>query len=202
MTDPRDEPRRSGPIDGAPRDRSESAAYLEGDERIFRELDGWIRAQIRTRYPALLDEEEDIVQTVHGKLLVNLREGKFRHASTLRSYVYAIINYTAIDRLRIRYRDRALAEAWEPRSTTDRENPYSTIETRDDDRLLRQVVMGLPANCLQLWRMVFVERLRYETIAERLAVPVGTVKSRMWLCRKKATAMLRALRDGGDTRDH
>lgn len=180
----------------------DSSAYLRGDQRIFREVDGWVRAEVRKRYPSLRDEEEDLVQIVHAKLVDNLRKGRFRHESTLRSYVSGILNYSAIDRLRVRYRDNALSELWDPQVSRESDNPYLAIEAMDEDRLLQQVVMALPVNCIELWRLVFVERLPYEAIARRLSVPVGTVKSRMWHCRQKAAEQLRRIREGGGPPDH
>ena len=178
------------------------SAYARGDTAAFSEVDGWVRSEVRARYPSLRDEEDDLIQIVHGKLLANLRAGRFRGESTLRSYVSGIVHYSAIDRLRERYRDRALAEAWPAPAAREADNPYRVLEAMDETMLLQQVVMALPASCRELWALVFVERLSYEEIAERLAIPTGTVKSRMWHCRKKAAALLQRLRRRGGPTDH
>ncbi|ANM31764.1 hypothetical protein ABI59_22680 [Acidobacteria bacterium Mor1] len=172
-------------------------AYLRGDADVFLEVDLWIRTQLRAQYPALLDEEEDLCQMVHQKLLVNLREGRFRGQSNLRSYVGGITNYSSIDRLRVRYRDREFqeeAEAELPQQATD--NPYRDAEQKDEAKLLHRLVMAMPAACRELWRLVFVEKLSYVQVGEELTIPPGTVKSRMWHCRRKATEILRRLRVG------
>jgi RNA polymerase sigma factor (sigma-70 family) len=174
-------------------------AYLRGAEDRFLEVDVWIRTQLRTQYPALLDEEEDLCQIVHGKLLVNLREDRFRGQSSLRSYVSGITHYSAVDRLRSRYRDRELHEALKPEhAEIALDNPYRDLERVGRARLLHRVVVALPAACRELWRLVFVENLSYPEIAEELSIPPGTVKSRMWHCRRKATSILRRL----TLRDH
>ena len=170
------------------------ASYARGDRVAFRRIDGWIHAEIRSRYPALLHEVEDLCQIVHLKLLENLRQERFRGDSTFRSYVAGIVHYSAIDRLRLRYRDRDLLEAWgaHDRAASHR-GPYGRIEN-DETRLLYRALRSLPEQCRRLWEMVLVERLSYQEIARRTGVPTGTVKSRMWHCRRKAMAALRRLR--------
>ena len=184
---------------GAERPAEQIQAYLRGAEDLFLEVDLWIRAQLRTQYPSLLDEEEDLCQIVHGKLLVNLREGRFQAKSSLRSYVSGITHYSAIDRLRARYRDRELNETLDPEHAgVASDNPYRDVERSNRGRLLHRVVLALPEACRELWRLVFVENRSYVEIGEELSVPAGTIKSRMWHCRRKARSILRRL----TLRDH
>ena len=60
-------------------------------------------------------------------------------------------------------------------------------------QLLKQILLLVPAVCRQLWRMAYVETLGYAEIARRIDVPPGTVKSRMWYCRKRALALLQEI---------
>lgn len=178
--------------------RERISAYLDGREDAFLEVDLWVRAHLRARYPALLDEEEDLCQIVHEKLLGNLRAGRFRGEASLKTYVGGITSFTAIDRLRERYRDRALQESLAPETATvSHDNPYRSVERSEEARLLHRVVHALPDACRELWRLVFVERLSYDAIGSTLSIPAGTVKSRMWHCRRKAAAILDRLTGGG-----
>jgi RNA polymerase sigma-70 factor (ECF subfamily) len=172
---------------------AEVDGYLTGQPRAFEEVDRWIRGELRNRYPRLRDELDDLSQTVHEKLLVNLREGRFRGQSTLRTYVTSIVNYTAIDRLREIYRQRAFSETWSAEAPLF-ENPYASPPVEDERKLLHQLVAALPERCRELWQLIFLEKLRDDEIARRLSIPAGTVKSRMWHCRRKAMAALRRLR--------
>jgi RNA polymerase sigma-70 factor (ECF subfamily) len=179
---------------GAPAiaDADRIEAYLHGDSASFRELDGWIRREVEMRYPVLRGEADDICQTVHQKLLMNLRQGRFSGRSTLRTYVTAMAHHTAIDRLRRVYRDRALAVEL-PREGSS-ESPYTLLVALEERRILRQVVLLVPPACRLLWRMVLLDRLAYTQIAERLSIPPGTVKSRMWHCRRRALDLVERLR--------
>jgi DNA-directed RNA polymerase specialized sigma24 family protein len=65
--------------------------------------------------------------------------------------------------------------------------------------LLHQAVLALPAGCRELWFLVLVEKLSYEEVGAHLAIPPGTVKSRMFHCRRKLLDLLE--RAGGKGRE-
>jgi len=187
------------PATGSPEvDRTAEAGrtrgYLAGETAAFAEVDRWVRSDLRRSYPRLGGELDDLCQTVHEKLLRELREGRFRGDSTLRTYVARITHYTAIDRLRELYRERALVTEFGAEQAEATENPYEGLEEPDEGRMLHRVLLALPAGCRELWRLVLVEKLSYAEIGQRLAIPPGTVKSRMWHCRRKAMAALERLR--------
>ena len=175
------------------------ASYLDGDEATVLEVDRWIRREIETRYPVLRGEVDDLCQIVHGKLLANLQADRFQRQSRLRTYVARIANYTAIDSIRGLYRDRALAVGQAHESESGWSSPYRLLESREESDLLRQALLHSSAACRELWRMVFVDRASYEEIGRRLSIPPGTVKSRMWHCRRKAQALLERFRRFGST---
>jgi len=185
------DPEARGDDSGAePADARRVAAYLDGQDEAFHEVHAWIRREIEIRYPILRRECEDLCQMVHEKLLEKLRAGRFQHRSTLRSYVAGITHHTSINRIRELYRERALSQGWEARANTVVDGPYRNLAAQEERQLLHRVVQASSAACRSLWRMVFVERLSYEQIGQRLSIPPGTVKSRAWHCRKKALALL------------
>jgi len=175
-------------------DQERIEAYLLGEPETFREIDGWIRAEVLSSYHSLREDHEDVCQVVHEKVLTNLRSGQYQGRSSLRSYISGIVHHTAIDRLRGRYRDRLLVQADDHEPEDDSQDPYRALEIVEERSLLHRAIHLSPASCKRLWQMVFVERLSYEAIGERLSVPPGTVKSRSWHCRKKALAVLKRLR--------
>jgi RNA polymerase sigma factor (sigma-70 family) len=178
--------------DRVPADQRLIEGYLEGGEAEFRELDGWIRREIDGRYASLAADREDLGQQVHEKLIVNLRSGRFRHGSSLRTYVISVVHHTCIDALRRRYLHRFEEMAEDVPAGWG--NPYGAAEDRDRVRLLYRVLRLSPEICRRLWRMIFLEELPYREIGKRLGVPTGTVKSRVFACRQKALAIVRRLR--------
>lgn len=170
------------------------AGYLRGSHAAFTEVESWIRAALRRHYPGLATEHEDLAQSVHGKLFASLTDGRFAKGAVLRSYVVGVVHHTAIDRLREIYRVRVLSEALLAEPTPPWQDPYRRAEPAADAQLLHQALLATPPRCREMWRLLLNERLSYEEIGQRLALPPGTVKSRMWHCRRKALAALRRLR--------
>ena len=172
-------------------------AYLDGDRDVFREIESWIRGDIAVRYPVLRAEIEDLCQTIHERLIEKLQAGRFGHRSSLRTYVAGITHHTAISRIRWLYRERDLPPDWESRSGRVAPSAYQSLAALEERELLHQVVQRSSETCRALWRMIFVERQSYAEIGRRLSIPPGTVKSRMWHCRRKAMAILRRIRNLG-----
>jgi RNA polymerase sigma factor (sigma-70 family) len=172
-------------------DRHVIEGYLSGREAEFREVEGWILREIDARYPSLAGEREDLCQQVHEKLLASLRAGRFRHGSSLRTYVTSVVHHTCIDGLRRRYLHRIdelpadLPAGWG--------NPYRALEALDGGRILHRVLQLSPEICRRLWRLIFLDGLRYEEIGRRLGIPSGTVKSRVFGCRQRALAIFKRL---------
>jgi RNA polymerase sigma-70 factor (ECF subfamily) len=164
--------------------------YLAGRAEAFEEIEGWILREIDRRYLWLRSEREDLCQSVHEKLLRNLRSGSFGHRSTLRTYVAALTHHSAIDRLRRIYREARLHPSAGSSLLDPSANPYDAVEQTERTRLLHRVVSMSPQICRSMWKMIFLERLPYGEVARRLGIPAGTVKSRMWHCRRKALALL------------
>ena len=187
------------PDDGA--DLKRIASYLDGSPAEVRELDDWIRWEIASRYPVLRAEIEDACQAVHAKLVTNFRAGRFLGRSSLRAFVAGVAHHTAVDRIRKLYRDRAVfAQETAAEEQAAPDNPYRSVRRLEEGRLLFEALQRSPGACRELWRLVLLEKLSYEAIAERLAIPAGTVKSRVWYCRKKMIDLLARMRGGRQAR--
>lgn len=182
-------------------DREKITAYVNGSPEAIRELEDWIRREIAARYPVLGAEIEDVCQAVHAKLVTNFREGRFLGRSTLRTYVASLAQHTAVDRIRRLYRDRAVfAHEAGPEEPAAPDNPYRSFQQLEEGRLLFEAVGRSPQACRELWHLVLIEKLNYEGIAKKLGIPAGTVKSRMWYCRKRMTDLLARMRGANRTR--
>jgi RNA polymerase sigma-70 factor (ECF subfamily) len=174
-------------------DRRLIDAYLNGDRDAYGKVDGWIRAVVRGRYGSLSGQHEDLGQVVHVSLVRELRAGRYSGRGELRSYVSAIAHRNALTELRRQYRDRAWSEPLEHDPEGRSENPYRRIVIEEESGTVHAVLMSLPSSCRELWKLVFADRLDYDAVGARLGVPTGTVKSRMWHCRRKAAEALRRL---------
>jgi len=176
-----------------PSDRQLITEYLEGREGAFSKVDGWIRTELSIRFPVLRDDASDLSQTIHEQLLQVLRGEEFRHRSSLKTYIVRITRYKAVDWLRRTHRDRLLEDDSRLKEAAAGEGPYGHLVAREVAETLLNIVMLAPGTCRQLWELAFVQGLGFKEIARRLAIPEGTVKSRMWYCRRRALALLRRL---------
>jgi RNA polymerase sigma-70 factor, ECF subfamily len=70
------------------------------------------------------------------------------------------------------------------------EAPDARIEAMETETRVRAAMKGLPEEQLQLLRMAFYEGLSHREIAEKLDVPLGTVKSRIRLAFAKMKSRL------------
>lgn len=153
--------------------------YLSGRRCAIVTVDAWILEQVR-RLPIRL-AREDLTQGVHLKLIRSLRSRRFRYECSFRTYVARIARYTIIDAIRAKRTDRLAGSIpIDDMAAVDR--AFAALEA---DEIARRALKSLPPRYLQLLYMAFVEELSYEQIGERLGVPPGTVKSRMWACRRK-----------------
>jgi RNA polymerase sigma-70 factor (ECF subfamily) len=70
------------------------------------------------------------------------------------------------------------------------EAPDERIEAMETETRVRAAMKGLPEEQLQLLRMAFYDGLSHREIAEKLDVPLGTVKSRIRLAFAKMKSRL------------
>jgi RNA polymerase sigma-70 factor (ECF subfamily) len=168
--------------------------YAAGDALTVREIEGWIRVVLDRGYPVLRHERDDLCQTVHARLVANLRASAFQFRSSLRTYVVSLTHHTAIDRLRRLDRETPLDIERAASIASVAAGPFEALDGVRTARVVHRVIQRLPASCRELWRLVFLEELPYGEIARRLGVAPGTIKSRMWACRQQALETVRTLR--------
>lgn len=122
----------------------------------------------------------DIVQEVWLRALrgiVRLRDG-----AMLRPWLFGVAHHVMMDRLRVRYSERdALDEVEAGQDAEDQESSEALF------LLLETELAGLPVVERETLTLFYLEELSLLQIAEIQAVPVGTVKSRLF----RARAMLR-----------
>ena len=77
--------------------------------------------------------------------------------------------------------------------------PDAAVERADWARFLRQCLSSLPAEQAQLIELVYYRDKSIKEVALTMGIPENTVKSRMFLARKKLAAMLNAAEVAGDS---
>ncbi len=119
-------------------------------------------------------------------IIGSLRAEHFDPSKDLKAYAQAVARYTALRSLASRRRfflvgGRGRPEPREPRSA-------------EDDAILGQLVRkaleSLGDECRRMIMAYFLQERTYAELAVELGVPVGTVKSRLFRCLKRAHAIL------------
>jgi len=136
----------------------------------------------------LIDDEQEawqILQDTWVKVLVGIK--KLREPRKLPSWLYTIARNTAIGHLRKKYKRQSL---FEPDANV--QNVEDTVNNIAFDDA-QQVHFGLRKISLhhrEVLTLFFLQDLAIEEIAGVLAVPPGTVKSRLYHARQALKAVL------------
>ncbi len=88
-------------------------------------------------------------------------------------------------------------EADESLLPAESNTPESILIEQADREAVRQALAGLPVPFREILLLCEVEEMSYQEIAETLAVPVGTVMSRLFRARKALRDLLRQQKEGG-----
>lgn len=127
--------------------------------------------------PALAD---DLVQEAMARGLAQL--GQLRDTGKVGGWLFSILNRCWLDHLRARHDavdDEVLMDL-----PADLPGPDGHVERRETVRRVRNAVAELPLGQRQVLTLVDLEELSYAEVAEILAIPIGTVMSR--LCRARS----------------
>ncbi len=128
----------------------------------------------------------DLTIETFGKAFMQLH--RYAPTSTFSAWLYSIGVHLYIDQLRRKHIDTVPLSATE--RTPDGEyieyqipsnqpNPEETMIRMQRDEALKTIVEGLKEPYRQIVRLRYYEDLSYEDIAERLNIPLGTVKIRL-----------------------
>jgi RNA polymerase sigma-70 factor (ECF subfamily) len=141
-------------------------------QRIEQEIPRLRRyARALTRDPSSADDlVQDCLTRALGKAHL------WQEGTDLRAWLFTVLHNQHVNRVRRSVREGVTVDASdaEPSLTTS-PSQYSRMELRDLERALAR----LPEEQRQVVLLVGLEGMRYETVAEIMGVPIGTVRSRL-----------------------
>jgi RNA polymerase sigma-70 factor (ECF subfamily) len=152
-------------------ERALAAQIEDSRERLYRMAYAWCHNA------ALAD---DLVQETLARGLA--RTDQLREFEKLGGWLFAILNRCWLDHLRGRrdeVDDEILAEL-----PADLPGPDGHAERRQTVNRIRTAVAALPLGQRQVVTLVDLEEMSYAEVATALAIPIGTVMSR--LCRARS----------------
>lgn len=188
------------PVEKQERSRAEDAALIvsagQGDQRAFTILQkkyvGSITALVKRMLRADLEDIEDIVQETFIKAFQAIHA--YNHEFAFSTWLYKIASNNCIDFLR-KKRLKTLSIN-QPIETSDGEIevelpdhdyiPDLAIQQRERKEILQKAIDELPEKFRIVIQLRHEEDLDYQEIADKLQLPLGTVKAHLF----RARAML------------
>ncbi|MBR5283394.1 MAG: sigma-70 family RNA polymerase sigma factor [Alistipes sp.] len=164
---------------------------LGGDDIAFEYLFNRYSEAIRKlllHRSASVEDTEDLLQETFIKVYVNLQ--RYSTEYTFGQWIYTIARNTHIDFERRRQEDLPIDEKFSsPAASTP--SPEENLINLQQRAQIEQYIGSLPEQYRTLFVMRFLEDYSYEEIAEKLRLPMGTVKTQIHRARERMCRLIR-----------
>ncbi len=184
---------RRGPDPGAgsgdSSDRELVADFLGSEPAAVETISLWVQqagGRYRGRLPA---EWDDLCQDLLLEVTAALRGGRFRGDCGLRTYVWRIVHYRCLNRIRdlSRRPESDLGEG--AQYVADPARPVlDRLVDRESADLLRRFLKTVSADCRRLWLLLLAGR-SYRQMSREIGISEGALRVRVLRCRRKAVAL-------------
>lgn len=166
---------------------------LQGDTRAYSVLQKKYTKIINALIRRMIKDEDDVDDLTQETFIKAYNAlHTFQHGYSFSAWIYRIASNTCIDFLRkkrfptvslskpIDYSDEDLFYEIEDNSYL----PDKSVLGDEKHKILQDAISSLPENYMQIIRMRHEEELDYNEIAEKLNLPLGTVKAHLFRARK------------------
>ena len=140
----------------------------------------------RFAYKLTADREEanDLLQETSLKALGNME--KYTPGTNFKGWVYTIMRNIFINNYRKEVRDQIYVDQTDNlfHINTPREMDYYVTDNGYDTKEIYRVVHGLPRD-YRIPFLMHIAGFKYREIDDRLGLPIGTVKSRIFFTRQQ-----------------
>jgi len=144
---------------------------------------GFLR-QLALKLTKHFDDAEDLIQDTYYKALKN--KDKYTPGTNLKGWLYTIMKNTFINNYRKSKLQNTFVDETDNKYFIDQglNNRVAYADAEVDQEYIMKQIDSIEKNYVEAFMMHF-NGYKYEEIAEILAIPLGTVKSRIFLARKK-----------------
>ena len=192
-SDSENESRREDASQSSLQDEKYVKKALEGDQRAYQQLTEKYRRPLQYHVTKMVKETEqveDLVQEAFIKAFKNL--DSYNSSYAFSTWLYRITTNHTIDYLRkkklrttsidkpIKTREGEMSfELPDEQAQTDR-----TIIRKQRKKIITHAIENLPEKYRQVIEMRHIEELSYQEIADKLDLPLGTVKAQLFRARE------------------
>ena len=139
------------------------------------------------------EEADDLLQETSLKALDN--EDKYTPDTNFKGWMYTIMRNIFINNYRKTVRDQTFVDQTDNlyHLNLPQDSGFESTEGNYDLKEIRRIVHSLPKEYRVPFSM-YVSGFKYREIAEKLALPIGTVKSRIFFTRQRLQKDLKDFR--------
>lgn len=173
------------------------AACLQGRTEAFGELVRRYQDRLYNTVYRMLDNADDAQDVVQDAFLHAWQAlDRFQGNSLFFTWLYRIAMNSAISlkrkqRVTLRLEGGPPDEDREPRDPSDLSRPDHAMEKAEQERQLQEALNRLSPEHRAVLIMKDIEGQKYETMADILQVPIGTIRSRLHRARLELRDLLR-----------
>ena len=156
-----------------------------GDQLAMRAL--FARHQIRLyRFLARIVQDETLAEDLVSDVFLDVwrQAASFEARSSVSTWLLAMGRYKALSALR-RRRDVELDDKMASALVDSADNPETALQKKNNSGVVRQCVAALSPAHGQIIDLVYYHEKSVSEVAEILAIPEATVKTRMFYARKR-----------------
>ncbi len=139
------------------------------------------------------EDSNDLLQETYFKALKN--QSKFQEGTNIKGWLYTIMKNTFINAYRKRKNQNTFVDETDNKyflNMGETEKVATTDSVVDEEYMMKQI--GSVEKTYVETFMMYYNGYKYEEISEILGIPLGTVKSRIFLARKKMQEKLQDYR--------
>ena len=140
-------------------------------------------------------EAEDLVQETYAKALRGF--SSFQAGTNFRAWIYRILRNSFLSSRTGLKTTVVLEEEGGEGLPAVNTTPESLLIEQANREMVQQALAELPLPFREILLLCEVEEMSYQEIAETLAIPMGTVMSRLFRARQAMRSVLREKIDGG-----
>ena len=150
--------------------------------------------QLAMKLTKSFDDANDLIQETYFKALKSSH--KFQEGTNLKGWLYTIMRNTFINSYRKKKNQNTFVDNTDGKYFINSKQGEKTItiDNEVDREFIMNQINSIEHTYVNTFMMYF-NGYKYEEIAEQLEIPLGTVKSRIFLARKKIMSKLEEYRN-------